>query len=374
MIAVSSYMLIDSSCAVTGYVEDLCGNLCADSESIALQCRKFGVAAIRDTGSGIAASFRFNANLNPVRLIGGTVTITDSTPLSRSEIVIANRSQLDGIVSLCLATGERWIGVRSSRPDFFQAVWETANPKGISVSGRGSGALKATRLGHVQIIDGVAALLPSQSSPREALTSASNVKEDSWSELTNTLLEHGVPICTGLVSLRRAVFLKEAIQAPYLQELSSIVPHTRYLQQMRQGMGYLTGKRALEAHSGMREPTGKERQGLDKGWERLVGWIGNAAQAGVIFLPASKAPQLAVIPGYGLLEELALLAHIGISAADTVTLATTTAAEIFGIQAIPGKLAIRRAYSKNPAKENTLGATEISELNRDSLLSLTPAG
>lgn len=59
----------------------------------------------------------------------------------------------------------------------------------------------------------------------------------------------------GAALLRRAVFLKEAIQAPYLEDLAAIVPHSQYLHHMRQGAGYLAGKRALEAHSGMREPT-----------------------------------------------------------------------------------------------------------------------
>lgn len=63
-------------------------------------------------------------------------------------------------------------------------------------------------------------------------------------------------------------------------------------------------------------------------------------QNGVIFLPASKAPQLAVLPGYGLLEELALLVHMGLPATDVLTNATSVAASVLGIDPIQRKLAI----------------------------------
>lgn len=290
MTVISPYLLIDASCSLVGYVEDMRGNLAADGEKIAAQCHRFGVGAVRDTGSGIAAKSRFASAKQNVEVVGGTIAITDCAPMTRSEIVVRSSSQLDNAVSLCRTLGERWICARSNHPDFFHAIRVAAAPFGISVCGKGAGVFDAVRVGDVRIVDGVASLLPTQTSPIEALSSAVVTSDAMWSDRTDALVEKGACVCTGLLSLRRAVFLKEAIQAPYLEDLAAIVPHSQYLHRMRQGSGYLAGKRALETHSGMREPTRKERHTLDEGWARITEWVLTATLAGVTFFASIKSP------------------------------------------------------------------------------------
>lgn len=372
MIVASNHLLIDSSCAVEGYMEDLRGDLTIDSRHIASQCKRFGVGAVRDTGSGISAKSRFQRYEDCVKLLGGIIAITDSTPYNRSEIIISTVSELSEIISLCNALNERWISVRSTNSDFFYAVRSIAKDAGISIFGRGPGALSAASMGSIDIMDGVASLLPIQTSPANALTSAAVADNSWWSNLASILIERGVSVCTGLIALRRSIFLKEAIHAPHLEDLTPIVPHSQYLQKMRQGTGYLAGKRALEIHSGMREPSNKERQILNEGWMRISTWIGDASHNGLTFLPASKAPQLAVLPGYGLLEELALLANIGISPIETIKLATTGAARILGVEPVPGKLTVHSQNSQIKIEGLSDNSNTSEMLTRDSLLSLKP--
>lgn len=64
---------------------------------------------------------------------------------------------------------------------------------------------------------------------------------------------------------------------------------TLYQLRIRQHVGYLAGKRALEQHSGMREASKKEQKDVEEGWQRIATWIIEASKNGVIFLPASKA-------------------------------------------------------------------------------------
>ena len=122
----------------------------------------------------------------------------------------------------------------------------------------------------------------------------------------------------------------------------------------------------------MREPSNKERQILNEGWMRISTWIGDASHNGLTFLPASKAPQLAVLPGYGLLEELALLANIGISPIETIKLATTGAARILGVEPVPGELTVQSQNSQIKIEGLSDNSNTSEMLTRDSLLSLKP--
>ena len=118
---------------------------------------------------------------------------------------------------------------------FFYAVRSIAKDAGISIFGRGPGAVSAASMGSIDIMDGVASLLPIQTSPANALTSAAVADNSWWSNLASILIERGVSVCTGLIALRRSIFLKEAIHAPHLEDLTPIVPHSQYLQKNEAG-------------------------------------------------------------------------------------------------------------------------------------------
>ncbi|MFC0265531.1 hypothetical protein [Alloscardovia macacae] len=370
MITVSHHLLVDASCAVSGYVEDLRADLVQDSARIALLCERYGVGGLRDLGSGVPAKMRFASVNSSINNIGGTISITDLPPLNRSEIYVNKMSQLDEIISLCALIHEEWLGVRTSTPEFFQAVREVAAPKGVRVCGRGSAVRKAAENGDIQLIDGIASLFPNKTSPMSVLIAVAEASDTMFRELTDSLSQSGIGICTGLIALRRSIFVKEALQAPHLEELADIIPHSRYLYEMRQATGYLAGKRALEKHSGMREPTNKERHLLEEGWDRLMKWIREASIGGVNFLPASKAPQLAVVPGYGLLEELALLADCGINPMNLIQIATIKTPDILGANCIPGMLSAMNCDSIPVTADSQTDSELKSVVTRDTFLSI----
>lgn len=339
-------LLIDGSCATSGYVEDLRGELSADSVQLARLCTRFGVGALRDIGSGRASALRLAAVTGAPRVVGGLWVLTDGDVRTRDELYVRSIADLADVVASChLGTGS-WIGVRSDDPEFFAAVREVTAPVNAKLAGRGVGALSAACAGHLDMIEGVSPLVGGKPSPIEVLVAASMISEGKLIELTERVGEAGVAVATELMALRRSVFLKEAIYAPFLEELVPIIPHAEHLRRMRQGVGYLAGRRALEAHSGMREPGGSERVAAEEGWQVLVNLVKRCPEFGVRLLPASKAPQLSIVPGYGLLEELALLMHVGLPTEDVLHMATDGAAAVLGCPVPVGELAIPTCLTK----------------------------
>ena len=64
---------------------------------------------------------------------------------------------------------------------------------------------------------------------------------------------------------------------------------------------------------------------------RLLEATARAASAGVALLPASRAPQMAVVPGVGLREELALLVFAGLSATEVLDAASSVTPRRLGL-------------------------------------------
>ena len=91
---------------------------------------------------------------------------------------------------------------------------------------------------------------------------------------------------------------------------------------MRRVGGFAAGKSALSSYAGLREPSRTQYPILREGWERLVD---NAVTLFSEFdglRPGSGAPQLAVLPGRGLREELILLHASGVPLLELLQRAT----------------------------------------------------
>lgn len=77
------------------------------------------------------------------------------------------------------------------------------------------------------------------------------------------------------------------------------------------------------------------------------------------------------MPGYGLLEELALLVHMGLPATDVLTNATSVAASVLGIDPIQGELEILEQDKHSEDEKNRIEKEGSSLLTRDALLTIT---
>lgn len=323
--------LIDASCAVTGYRESVQDDLMAGPRAVDELLRRHGVVAIREPGSGFDAVYRFRAaGGDGVSVVGGGPRLVDGDPRLDGDRPVRTDAEVRATLDALAAEGADWVSLRGSG-EFLDRTAATARRRGMRVAARGPTALEAAERGHIDLVEGVVSLAPTAATPVEALQELSLADPAALSRRLANVAAAGAALTTELVALRRAAFVKESIAAPYLDDVVPILPHARYLIQMRQAGGYLAGRRALARHSGLVQPSSSEAAAAREGWARLTEVVAAGIDRGVDVLPASRAPQLSVVPGYGLLEEVALLVDAGVPTDRALDLAGPCAALRLGV-------------------------------------------
>lgn len=327
--------LVDAGCRIAGYRESLLQDISLAPRQIAMLLSSFGVVAVRDQGSGVDALYRFrNAAGSSILVIGGGPVLVEGKPQMEGDRPISSEEDIRRSLDALYAEQIEWISVLPESIEFLEAVSRLAGERGMKISARGKVAVEGALKGLVNLIEGIASLSEA-SERRDPHVIVESFREGETSRLCarlKSLADRGVAMTTELIALRRAVFVKESLSAPYLEELEPIMPHSRYLRQMRQAGGYLIGKRALEKYAGLKEPTGANKQRIAEGWSRLMEVAACADDLGVTLFPSTRSPQLAVVPGYSLLEEMALLVHAGLSAVKVLSNASDRAKKFFAIR------------------------------------------
>lgn len=327
--------LVDASCGLAGYRESAVDPVERGPKAIADLLSENGVRAVRSTSDNWASRARFRRLAPGIAVVGGSPVLVDGACRDEADYPVSDHSELTAVLDAHAALGMSWISVRPSEPGFLRNVVAEARARGLRVSARGPVAAGSTI---VDIIDSFAAIGPALVDGARTTWAAVEIL-GAWAVIApGALAEHlrrvgdqGVAVSTELLALRRAVFVKESLEAPYLERLTPITPHTGYLIEMRRGGGYLAGRRALARHSGATQPSRAQIKTAEAGWRRLVEGVLVAQEEGVLLLPGSRAPQLTVVPGYGLLEELALLVDLGLPAQEVLSWAGTRSPEVLGL-------------------------------------------
>ncbi|MDO4718840.1 MAG: hypothetical protein Q4B08_14925, partial [Propionibacteriaceae bacterium] len=133
------------------------------------------------------------------------------------------------------------------------------------------------------------------------------------SRVASDLVGRGVFLTTELLAAYRSVFVRESLDVPFLELNEPILPHVRWLLQMRRAGGYAAGRAALREYAGLAEPTKSEAAAARRGWSRLVSLAVDLLSSSTTLKLASSSPKLAMLPGFGLKEELVLLHASGVS-------------------------------------------------------------
>lgn len=372
--------LVDSGCKIVGYRESLLQDVNEAPRHIGRLLAAFGVAAVRDEGSGMDAVYRFaRSSPSPSAVIGGGPLLVEGEARMEGHRPLKTEEDIRRTLDSLEAEGVRWLSVQPETVDFLAAVHALARERDMKVAARGGVAVEGALRGFVDLLEGAALLATGSAGlrgdggdgrahgqpgrgrgggsggagdgrahghgrvrqndgnreracgPIDVLSAISDSNSAEVRDRLHELAEMGVACASGLLALRRAVFVKESLAAPFLDELPPIVPHTRYLLEMRRAGGYLMGKRSLEHYSGLREPRANEKQRVLDGWERLLEIVSEAHDLGMLILPASRSPQMAVVPGYSLFEEMAVLVHGGIPAEEVLMNASDRARNFYGI-------------------------------------------
>lgn len=320
--------LVDAGAGVGGYRESLNEPLLRAARAILRLLTESGVGGVRVGSSSWAEQAHFRALLSQAgptapALTGGGPVLTDSEPASDRERWITGEGELVRALEVADLEGAGWVAVQAEDPAFAAAAVRAAHARGLRVALRGP-VTTAAELAEGDLFTGVANLLRRRTTDRGLAVLSAWAAEPLDVPLRHAtgLAERGVGLTSELLSLHRGVFLREALQAPFLEENVPILPHVRWVMQMRRGTGYVAGRSALRDHTGLAEPTRAEAKQAAEGWQRLTEAVGRLHADGVRILPASTAPQLTLLPGLGLKEELVTLAAAGVPLPDLLARAT----------------------------------------------------
>ena len=321
--------LVDAGCGIAGYRENLLAPLLRAPRAIGALLQQSGLGTVRVSASSWAEHWNFRAACAAsgvhVQVLGGGPYLVDEEPTSERQRWVRTEADLASAVSLVVAEGVGWLAVQTTDPGFARRAAHAARERGLRVALRGSSAAGAT-LRPGDLYAGLPPLVrrTMHDTPMQVITAWAGADGDRAAATAAALLDRGVLVTTELLNLRRTVFVRESLNTPFLEENEPILPHVRWLLQMRRGTGYLGGRSALAEHAGLREPTRAEARVAEEGWQRLVGVaVSLGGHPGL--LPASTSPQLTQLPGFALKEELTLLLEHGVDLENLLARATCTA-------------------------------------------------
>ena len=320
--------LIDAGAGIGGYRENLTEPLLRAARAILRLLTESGIGGLRVGSSSWAEQAHFRALLDQAgtaapTLTGGGPVLTDSEPASDRQRWITGDAELARALDVAVLEGSGWAVFQTDDPGFAGAGVRAAPARGLRVALRGPvGA--ASELAENDLFTGVGNLVRRRTADRglTVLSAWAEAPPDVPLRHAAELAERGVGLTSELLTLHRSVFLREALQAPFLEENVAILPHVRWVMQMRRGTGYVAGRSALREHTGLSEPTRAEAKQAAEGWRRLTEAVGRLHAGGVRILPASTAPQLTLLPGFGLKEELVCLAAAGVPLEELLARAT----------------------------------------------------
>lgn len=303
--------LRDAAVGIAGYRSSRTDPLAGPTAAVLDLLARYGVTAARidsRTWEELALMRALHREHAPTTALhGGGPVLIDRAPRLERELWVTRRDDIDVAVATAEHQRVTWLPVGIADPDLAAHAVETAHRAGLRVSAEGIGDVPG--LGpddHVGAMPDV--LRRIDDTPLTLLQRWAEAADDGI-RLLRGAVDAGATVGSGLLALRRAVFVREALDAPFLDELEPILPHASHLRELKRPGGYLVAKRQLRQHAGLREPTRAEAERAEAGWRNLLSAAATVADAVV---PASRAPQFTSVPGYALHEELAVLTHAGL--------------------------------------------------------------
>jgi hypothetical protein len=243
-------------------------------------------------------------------LFGGGPVLVDREPRNEREYWAANADDVRAAIDTTRAHSVGWLAVAFENTDAAVHAIELAHEAGLRVAYSGvPGAVEALTLGD-HIVDLPGLLRKAGDSPLQLLQRWASAD---CQNILAPLEGQGVTVGSGLLALRRAVFVREALDAPFLEELVPILPHTEHVREMKRPGGYLAAKRKLRENTGLTEPSRMQAAPAEEGWKKLLATAATVSR----IVPASRAPQFTSVPGYAWYEECAVLSHAGVPSPET---------------------------------------------------------
>ena len=335
--------LIDAHMHVVGYPEGPPG---ADPFALHRNALRLlalnGVTTVRDAGNAIEttryAALWSDANAGPQ--IVPTGPFLDAPPVRwLTTRIVQTPEDAEAEVARLAAEGLRWVSVYRNVPlDAIQALTTRAQAAGLDVladvSSTGAGALAEAGVRSVEhapfLLDlrGPDGAIPASVAALVRLWAAVDPKSEAVDRVIEQLERAGTFVCPTLFATERWCSIQDMVQEPHLDAMTAVVPSARHFLQMRQPMGMMVGRRFLQSQLGIPSLSKGEKAEAQRGLDVLAAVVGRLHEAGVPLVAGTDAPMPSVVPGYSLHEEVARLHRAGLSPADALAAATSTAARL----------------------------------------------
>lgn len=305
----------DGSAGIAGYREDLAAPVDAATRAIVALWLEHGITSVRVSDSTWAELALLRGVLaeagTPVEVLGGGPTLVGTVPTHERELWAHDAATVSAAAEAAAAFGAGWLNVATHDEALLRACLAAAARHGLRVALQGRGSLAAA-LRPGDVFRGAAAVLREPGD--QPVQTLQRWRDDGTrgAAMLSRLAADGILLTSELITLRRTTFVKESLSAAFLEDLEPIIPHARYVREMSRPGGFLVGRQQLQRHTGQKIPTGRELDGALDGWLVLLEHLRRAEP---VLVPASASPQLTVVPGYALGEELAVLAHAGVTTA-----------------------------------------------------------
>lgn len=305
--------LVDGGLSLMGYRESLRDPATSATDAIVENSRRHGIGVLLDDGSSFEALYRARRVGAGSLVLGGGPILTDLRPRTEAERQISSVADLQRSVQSLQVEESSWLNLRTDSIDFLSQAVTIAHSANLKVS------LRTSRISPIESAQNMTDMLIGAhhlngrlpvGGALGILQQWAGIDDAAVDRLCRGIASSGMVVTSGLLAIRRAAFPREATGTPFLEELLPVLPHVRYIIEMRRAGGYLAGRRQMAKHTGFQEPTASQKQQALKGWDALTAATCAFVHSGGRLLPASHGPGLGVVPGHGIKEELTLLAHI----------------------------------------------------------------
>lgn len=336
--------LVDAGVRFRGYRETAVDPPFAAVDAIIQLLSKHAVAGVKERGNSREALAYALHVAEPCPVAVSGPVLVSGVPQHEVECPVPTPALASAAVASNARDGTPWVMLgQGLTPVGAAAACETAAEHGVAVAavpGLSSPTLLADSgaccLHAASSLMSESVPWRSDRRPAEVAADWSAASEGLLEEmLVPRLLERDVALAPELVAFRRSVFIREVIELSGLEDLVPIFPSTRWLLEMRRAGGFLLGRRQLTAATGLTDLGREERRQAAAGYERLLEFVRAAASAGVPIVASSHAPSFGVVPGRGLMEELAVLAcDVGLGVRGALRAATGVASDVIGLDAL----------------------------------------
>ncbi|WP_156724700.1 hypothetical protein [Streptomyces apocyni] len=330
--------LVDGCAHVTGYFNRMIdGDALAPHRACLALAAEAGVTVVLGVG-GHTEPYAALAELavpgDPLLLWTGPVLDGPPAATTATRLVRDTRSAHRAVAAVA-ADGARLVRTGPSlAPERLADVVAAAREHGMRVLHQPglTGAVEAAKAGVHVVQDLPRCLLPAEpgaSGASGARGAAAVVRAFADPAVRHTAAERLRALAgqgdTALVPLlhswRRSALLDEAVAEPRLDRLVPMAPFHQYLLDMR-GPGLVFGRKYAREHFGFEQLKGPARKEFDAGWAFLLEALATAHASGVPLVAGSDALGLALVPGYGLYDELAWWEQAGLPRRTVLAAAT----------------------------------------------------